>query len=333
MYVQKQDSFQKQSPRQPRTKKSHTTQELYNLRIVLSLEYSTYIKHIIIDHQTLPHQSIPCLDTMAPQALRIAAPIGLLAIAATLTCADAFSHQQHQRPQLGSTPGLFAKSGGGGGFGAYSSSGNPSKGKASRGKSGRDIISALSDDDDPSKEKKDAKSASRTFVKADQDRLLNDLAARSARTIIGRAVATSPDYGTPDMDPFWSLLPSLISTKFPAATDEKLGRVAGMVEFSLGSRAQLGDDVISDPWRPHDELHAYMPGLGKTEPFLDTSRLELCKLLSENYEVITREYEVLLENRFDRKGKDRFQSVTSMNCKNFFTRIFQMIGSDHSCLA
>jgi hypothetical protein len=270
---------------------------------------------------------------MAPQALRIAAPIGLLAIAATLTCADAFSHQQHQRPQLGSTPGLFAKSGGGGGFGASSSSGTPSKGKASRGKSGRDIISALSDDDDPSKEKKDAKSASRTFVKADQDRLLNDLAARSARTIIGRAVATSPDYGTPDMDPFWSLLPSLISTKFPAATDEKLGRVAGMVEFSLGSRAQLGDDVISDPWRPHDELHAYMPGLGKTEPFLDTSRLELCKLLSENYEVITREYEVLLENRFDRKGKDRFQSVTSMNCKNSFTRIFQMIGSDHSCLA
>jgi len=298
---------------------------------------------------------------MAPQALRIAAPIGLLAIAATLTCADAFSQQQHQRllnwntadasspfellvstmtmltiragrsTRPSRTPnGLFAKGGGGGGFGASSSSGTPSKGKASRGKSGRDIISALSDDDDPSKEKKDAKSSSRTFVKADQDRLLNDLAATSARTIIGRAVATSPDYGTPDMDPFWSLLPSLISTKFPAATDEKLGRVAGMVEFSLGSRAQLGDDVISDPWRPHDELHAYMPGLGKTEPFLDTSRLELCKLLSENYEVIAREYEVLLENRFDRKGKDRFQSVTSMNCKNSFTRIFQMIGSDHS---
>ena len=274
---------------------------------------------------------------MAPQALRIAAPIGLLAIAATLTCTDAFSQQQHQRPQLGSTPnGLFAKtkSGGGGGFG--SSSGTPSKGKASRGKSGRgdyDIISALNDDDGLSKEKKDAKSFSRTFVKADQDRLLNDLAARSARTIIGRAVSTSPEYGTPDMDPFWSLLPSLISTKFPAATDDELGRVAGMVEFSLGSRGLLGDDVISDPWRPHGELHAYMPGLGKTEPFLDTSQLELCQLLSENHEVIAREYEVLLENRFDRKGKDRFQSVTSMNCKNSFTRIFQMIRSDHSCLA
>ena len=269
---------------------------------------------------------------MAPQqALRKAAPIGLLAIAATLACADAFSQQQHQRPQLGSTPNaLFAKSGGGGGFGSTSSSGTPSKGKASRGKSRRDIISALNDDDGPSK---DAKSFSRTFVKSDQDRLLNDLAARSARTIIGRAVATSPDYGTPDMDPFWSLLPSLISTKFPAATDEKMGRVAGMVEFSLGSRAQLGDDVISDPWRPHDELHAYMPGLGKTEPFLDTSRLELCKLLSENHEVIAREYEALLENRFDRKGKDRFQSVTSMNCEIFFTRIFQMTGSDHFCLA
>jgi hypothetical protein len=240
------------------------------------------------------------------------------------------------RPQLGSTPNrLFARSGGGGGFGSSSSSGTPPKRKASRGKSGRgdyDIISALNDYG-PGTEKKDAKSFSRTFVKADQDRLLNDLAARSTRTAIGRAVATSPDYGTPDMDPFWSLMPSLISTKFPAATDDKLGRVAGMVEFSLGSRGLLEDGVISDPWRPHDELHAYMPGLGKTEPFLDTGRLELCKLLSENHEMITKEYEVLLENRFDRKGKDRFQSVTSMNCKNSFPRIFPMIGSDHSCLA
>lgn len=55
-----------------------------------------------------------------------------------------------------------------------------------------------------------------------------------------------------------------------------------------------------------------MPGLGGTEPFLDPDQLELCRQLSENYDVITEEYEALLQERFDRKGKDRFQSVTSM---------------------
>ena len=143
--------------------------------------------------------------------------------------------------------------------------------------------------------------------------MLNELAAKSATSIIGQAEAKSPDYGSPDADPFWQLLPSLISTKFPNASDEDLKRVAGMVEFSVGMRGLLEEDVIADPWRPHHELHAYMPGLGATEPFLDPNQLELCKLLSDNYDVITKEYEALLEERFDRKGKDRFQSVTSMN--------------------
>jgi aspartyl/asparaginyl beta-hydroxylase (cupin superfamily) len=142
--------------------------------------------------------------------------------------------------------------------------------------------------------------------------VLNDLAIKSAQTIIGRAVARSPQYNTPNMDPFWQLLPSLISTKFPSATDEDLKRVAGMVEYSLGV-GRLDENVIADPWRPHSELHAYMPGLGETSPFLDPNQLELCKQLSENYDIILNEYEALLEERFDKKGQDRFQSVTSMN--------------------
>jgi beta-hydroxylase len=56
-----------------------------------------------------------------------------------------------------------------------------------------------------------------------------------------------------------------------------------------------------------------MPGLGDTTPFLDPNQLDLCKQLSENYETIVKEYEALLVERFDRNGKDRFQSVTSMN--------------------
>ena len=217
-----------------------------------------------------------------------------------------------------------ARSIGGGGFGASSAKG--AKGKSGRvgggGGGSSDLISTLNEDNDDESKRKEQK-FSRTFVKTDQEQLLNDLAARSSRTIIGQAVSKSPDYGLPQMDPFWSLLPSLISTKFPNASDTQLKRVAGMVEFSVGLRDNvLEDDVISNPWRPHDELHAYMPGLGPTTPFLDPNQLDLCKQLSEHYDVILKEYEALYENRLDRKGNDRFQSVTSMNCKSLHVLIF-----------
>lgn len=254
----------------------------------------------------------------------------LVITAAAILCADAFAPTAHnncllQQPKSNSK--LYAKkkskssSGSGGGFGAGGGFGSstPSKKKAaSGGKAGRgaDLLSTLNDEE--SKKKKEKKEFSRTYVKSDQEQLLSDLAAKSETTIIGRAVAKSPEYNTPEMDPFWQLLPSLISTKFPTARDEDLKRVAGMVEFSLGMRGLLEDDVIADPWRPHEELHAYMPNLGVTEPFLDPNELELCKQLSENYDVIKEEYEALLEERFDSKGKDRFQSVTSMNCETFF---------------
>lgn len=199
--------------------------------------------------------------------------------------------------------------GSGGGFGGGFGSSTATKKKASRGKSGRsDLISVLNDDDS----KKESKKFSRTYVKSEQEDMLNELAAKSSTTAIGKAVAKSPYYNTPDMDPFWQMLPSLISTKFPSATDKDLERVAGMVEFSIGA-GKVEDDVVENPWRPHTELHAFMPGLGATEPFLDPDQLDLCKQLSENYDVISSEYEALLEERFDRKGNDRFQSVTSMN--------------------
>ncbi|KAL9186035.1 hypothetical protein ACHAXT_005273 [Thalassiosira profunda] len=247
---------------------------------------------------------------MTPPTRRRAA---VVASAAIVMCADGFCPSPHLLPRRPPTATLHAnkksKTGGGGFGGGFGASSAPSKKKASRGKGRGDLISTLNDD---GARKKDDK-FSRTYVKSDQEQLLNDLAAQSASTIIGRAVAASPEYNSPDMDPFWQLLPSLISTKFPSASDEDLKRVAGMVEFSLGMRGLLENDVIADPWRPHEDLHAYMPGLGGTSPFLDPNQLELCKQLSENYDTIKEEYEALLEERYDRKGKDRFQSVTSMN--------------------
>jgi len=252
--------------------------------------------------------------------------------AASMLCADAFaptyyhnsfSSQSHQPRVRDSRLHAKKKSksktsgggfgGGGGGFGSASST-------KKKKKSGRpDLLSALNDDGS-SKKKSDKKSFSQTYVKSDQEALLEDLAAKSADTVIGRAVANSPigravvENPEYEMDPFWQMLPSLISTKFPTATDEDLERVGGMVEFSLGKKGILEEEgVVEDTWRPHEELHAYMPGLGSTEPFLDPESLDLCGQLSENYDIIAKEYEALLEERFDSKGKDRFQSVTSMN--------------------
>jgi hypothetical protein len=55
-----------------------------------------------------------------------------------------------------------------------------------------------------------------------------------------------------------------------------------------------------------------MPGLGDTKPFHDTNLFELCHKLSDNIDVITLEYEALIQDMIE-KRKDRFQSITSMN--------------------
>uniref|UniRef100_A0A7S4MDK2 Aspartyl/asparaginy/proline hydroxylase domain-containing protein n=1 Tax=Odontella aurita TaxID=265563 RepID=A0A7S4MDK2_9STRA len=123
------------------------------------------------------------------------------------------------------------------------------------------------------------------------------------------AGAGSPE----DVDSFWELMPSLLSSKFPRAKDEEWERLAGFARHSLDPSLPLEEDIVGDEWRPHEDMHAYMPGLGPREPFLDPSRLELCTLLTENIDVIEAEYEALVEDMTKPGGKDRFQSVTSMN--------------------
>jgi aspartyl/asparaginyl beta-hydroxylase (cupin superfamily) len=145
------------------------------------------------------------------------------------------------------------------------------------------------------------------FVKSEQEDLIAKLAAHASNTCIGQAVASGPLHGTPDADPFWELMPSLIASKFPKS-DEQLGRVAGLIRHMLNSELPLEEEIIKNQWRPESEMHAYMPGLGETKPFWDPQQLELCKLLSENYETIVQEYDALLASEID-----RFQSVTSMN--------------------
>ena len=190
------------------------------------------------------------------------------------------------------------------GFGAP---GSPRKSKKKN--SGNRLADTLNDRPRPATS---SKSKGTTFVKSEQDELLAQLAATSANTPIGRAVAESPLAGTPDADPFWELMPSLIASRFPSARNEQLERVAGFMRHTLDPNLPLEDEIIQNPYRPETEIHAYMPGLGPTRAFHDPSQLKLCRELSENYETIRAEYHALLKD-IENGGKDRFQSVTSMN--------------------
>lgn len=194
----------------------------------------------------------------------------------------------------------FGGSGGGFGGGASASPKKNKKNKKAKNKGNR-LIDTLED------KPKAKKSSNMPFVKSEQDDLIEALAAKVSSTCIGQAVANAP---VPEggIDPFWELMPSLINSRFPNVPDNQLERVAGMVRHALDPNLPLDDSIINDPYRPHDEIHAYMPDLGERTPFLDPDQVRLCSLLSENYETICNEYEALIQDK-----KDRFQSVTSMN--------------------
>jgi len=179
---------------------------------------------------------------------------------------------------------------------------------SSRKTKGKNLLQNLNDT--PAIQQQDKKKGY-TYVKSDQDILLNQLAAASALSPIGRVVAESLSNGN-TVDPFWELMPSLIESKFPHVKHDNLHRVAGFIRHTLNPHLQKEEPIMNDPWRPLDELHAYMPNLEVTKPFYDPIQFDLCHKLSENVDVITQEYNALLQDMAE-KQKDRFQSVTSMN--------------------
>ena len=196
----------------------------------------------------------------------------------------------------------------GGGFGSQSTT--STKNKKSTRKSKGNLIATLNDE--PSNKGNNGKRGV-TYVKSEQDALLQALASNASLSPVGQAVAASPLHQSPDADPFWELIPSLIQSKFPNASNNDLNRIAGFVSHTLDPNLPLEDSIIEDKWRPHNDIHAYMPCLGETKPFHDPSQLELCRKLSENIDVIEAEYEALVEDMQGKNKNDRFQSVTSMN--------------------
>jgi hypothetical protein len=189
------------------------------------------------------------------------------------------------------------------GFGTSTSGSKDKKDK------GRNLKDFIDDTENPNKKKKEVVGTS--YVRSQQEDLIDRLTAKASQTCLGQAVLTSPQAGTPDADPFYSLLPSLLMSRFPNRADDDFKRVADFLRHAVNPDLPIENEVI-DPYRPTSELHAYMPGLGPTFPFHDPSQLELCRELSENYETILSEYEALMAD-ISQGGKDRFQSVTSMN--------------------
>ena len=161
------------------------------------------------------------------------------------------------------------------------------------------------------------------YVKAEQDKLLDELAYKASRTAIGQVVA---EFVTTQklQDPFWELIPSLISSKFPSVKDDQLQRIAGFIRHTLTNQIvseETGnskgmrpidwvDDQNQNVHRPYDELHAYMPGLGPTQQFYDPETIALCKRLQEKYNIIHQEYQALIRSP---EIQNKFQSVTDMN--------------------
>lgn len=157
------------------------------------------------------------------------------------------------------------------------------------------------------KKKQKKQSTNMPYIKSQSEDMIREATEAAQNSPLGKAVEYNPSG-----DEFWELIPILINSKFSHV--KNLDRIAGFLKYATNPCIEnlLGEDIIEDKWRPHNDLHAFMPGLGPRQPFLDPSQLELCKLLEENYDIISQEYEALVQD-MTKKNKDRFQSVTSMN--------------------
>ena len=104
-------------------------------------------------------------------------------------------------------------------------------------------------------------------------------------------------------DPFWQLVPHILNSEFDP---REIERVHGTIRFAEGDQG-LTQDIIDDPMRPHEDIHAFMEGIPAAQ-FRDPALFPFCQELEDNYEAIKAEFKVLQEHE-----NEKFQSVTSMN--------------------
>jgi aspartyl/asparaginyl beta-hydroxylase (cupin superfamily) len=115
-------------------------------------------------------------------------------------------------------------------------------------------------------------------------------------------------------DIFWQLIGPILSTD-PALAGVDLSRVAALVDFSRGRRDAIEADpawraCVADPFRPHAELHAYMPGIVPASAWHDPAEFTFAAELEAHHDVISREFDELLRSN---ATAATFQHVTEMN--------------------
>ena len=110
-----------------------------------------------------------------------------------------------------------------------------------------------------------------------------------------------------ESDVFWQLLPHILKSEFPEA---ELERVLGFVDHATGKGAALPEALVQDRWRPHGDLHAFMPGLPDAQPFHSGHDFPFVAELEANWETVLSEFRALQDSG---AAQTAFQSVTNMN--------------------
>lgn len=82
-------------------------------------------------------------------------------------------------------------------------------------------------------------------------------------------------------DPFWQLVPHILDSEFDR---REIQRVHGSIRFAEGGQG-LTQDIIDDPMRPHEDIHAFMEGIPAAQ-FRDPALYPFVRELEDNYEAI-----------------------------------------------
>ena len=132
------------------------------------------------------------------------------------------------------------------------------------------------------------------------------------------SIYTSP---TPEDLDLYTMLPPLLRSKYPSNDHGRIPDflkayvLLNHVEDDCERLRILGKDFSKDnKLRPPSDIHAYMPGVGGSGPFLDPSSVPFCEEITSKMDIITKEFATVLDHLSnDESDGVGFKSLTSMN--------------------
>ena len=133
---------------------------------------------------------------------------------------------------------------------------------------------------------------------------------------------------------FFALLPLLLSTKFPSTPFPRVQSflhtylLLSNIKDPALKATLLPPSIVSDPLRPHEDVHAFMDGLPSPSPFLARpaalAQLPLVALLEKNAAVVKSEFEAL-----SAALPSQFQTLTSLNYKAGWSTLLTHTNGHH----